>query len=149
MNEQLTRDPVLAQNVEFSPKLDSGLARQVFRENLDLSIFIPGIYTPSGWNGAYSGYNQHMKSHCCNGVLPCFPSRMVRFGSIPAELLTPNLPNPHRGDRSGVPLQKIEIGSALSRDILVLPGRFALPGFRAIKNLYASTEMREGRFPVF
>ncbi|MCT7984559.1 hypothetical protein NG796_14760 [Laspinema sp. A4] len=61
MKEQLPRDPVLAQNVEFSPKLDSGLARQVFRENLYLSIFIPGICTCSGWNVASSGYNQHME----------------------------------------------------------------------------------------
>jgi hypothetical protein len=62
MKEQLTRDPVLAQNVELSPKLDSGLARQVITENLYLSIFIPVICTRSGWNVAVSGYNQHLET---------------------------------------------------------------------------------------
>jgi hypothetical protein len=61
MTEQLTRNPVLAQNVELSPKLDSSLARPGFRENLYLSIFIPGICTRSGWNAAVSGYNQHLE----------------------------------------------------------------------------------------
>lgn len=56
MKEQLTRDPVLAQNVELRPQLDSRLARQGFRENLYLSIFIPGICSPSGWNVASRGY---------------------------------------------------------------------------------------------
>ncbi len=61
MTEQLTRNPVLAQNVELSPKLDSSLARPGFRENLYLSIFIPGICTPSGWNAPSKGDNQHME----------------------------------------------------------------------------------------
>ncbi|MCT7978664.1 hypothetical protein [Laspinema olomoucense] len=60
MKEQLTRAPVLAQNVELNPKLDSRRARQVFRENLYLSIFIPVICTRSGWNLASRGDNQHM-----------------------------------------------------------------------------------------
>lgn len=61
MKEQLPPALVLAQKVELNPKLDSSLARLVFRENLYLSIFIPGICTRSGWNVAVSGYNQHLE----------------------------------------------------------------------------------------
>lgn len=78
MKEQLIPALVLAQNVEFNPTLDSGLARQGFRENLYLSIFIPGICNRSGWNVAVIGYNQHLERATagmdCSDRVPSWPS---------------------------------------------------------------------------